>query len=52
MVEQRLGMGKLSQFETHSKWADVATAMHSLGDLQYFVWMIGTVLSDMVRTNL
>lgn len=37
---------------TRSKWADVAMALTSLGDLRYFVWMVGTVLSDMVSTYL
>ena len=39
------------QFEAHSKWKDVCMAVHSLGDLRYFVWVLGTVLSDMVSSK-
>lgn len=37
-----------SQFESHSKWDDFVTTLHSLGDLRYTVWVLGVVLSNMV----
>ena len=48
MVAKRLGMGTRSRFESHSKWDDVVTTVRSLGDLRYFVWVLGAVLGNMV----
>ena len=50
LVTRRLGMETRCPFQKSSKWDDVCRAMTSLGDLRYFVWMVGTVLSDMVST--
>ena len=52
LVAQRLGMCTRSQFESHSKWDDFVTALHSLGDLRYTVWVLGVVLSNMVSGRL
>lgn len=51
-MAQRLGMCTRSQFESHSKWDDFVTTLHSLGDLRYTVWVLGVVLSNMVSGGL
>ncbi|CAI8034630.1 Ryanodine receptor 2 [Geodia barretti] len=48
LVTRQLGMGTQCPFETRSKWGNVSATVNSLGDLRYFVWMVGTVLSDML----
>ena len=47
-MTRQLGMGTQCPFETRSKWGNVSATVNSLGDLRYFVWMVGTVLTDMV----
>ena len=48
LVAQRLGMGTHSRFEARSKWDNIADTLHSLGDLRYWVWVLGAVLGNMV----
>ena len=49
LVAQRLGMGSRSKFEAHSSWDDCRDIVSSLGDLRYWVWALGVVLSNLVR---